>query len=188
MIGTLLADFHRGAIGPGLPQPIASAIALHRAVDGRTDRHPAIARARSLFAPPHRRYSGVALDLYFDHCLAHDWTRHAPAIGFDAFVATTYGHLQTGIDTGDLPAETHRFAQAMIDGDWLRDYMRFDGVERALGRLNHAIRRRFAREVDLRPLAGELLRLQPALDDAFDVLFPDLIAFVAENAASGGPR
>ena len=188
MIGTLLADFHRGTIGSSLPQPIASAIALHRAVDGHTDRHPAIARARSLFAPPHRRYSGVALDLYFDHCLARDWSRRAPGISFDAFVAKTYDHLQSGIDTGDLRAETQRFAQAMIEGDWLRDYVHVDGVERALGRLNHAIRRRFAREVDLRPLASELRRLHPALDDAFDVLFPNLVAFVAGSAAFGGPR
>ena len=37
-------------------------------------------------------------------------------------------------------------------------------------------------EVDLRPLGDELGRLHDPLDRAFDVLFPDLVAFVAGRA------
>ena len=185
-IGTLLADFHRGPIGSDLPDGVASAIALHRAIDGHVDRHPVVADARSRFAPGHRRHAGVALDLYFDHCLVRKWPRHA-AIPFDAFIGATYRRLRTGIDRGDLPPPTHRFTRAMIADDWLRAFARFDGVEAALGRLNFAIRRRFGRDVDLRPLAGELQRLEQPLDDAFDALFADLVGFAqrwSENRAS----
>ena len=102
-IGTLLADFHRGAIAPALPAGIAEAIALHRRIDGETDRLVEVRALKAAFAPGLRRFAGVAL-----------------------------------------------------------------------GRLNVAFRRRFQREVDLRPLADELARLRPACDAAFAALFPHL--------------
>ncbi len=70
----------------------------------------------------------------------------------------------------------------MIDGDWLGSYVEFDGVEAALGRLNHAILRRFNRRVDLRPMADELRRLQAPLDATFGPLFADLVTFVGARA------
>ena len=171
--GTLLADFHRGPIAAALPREIAAAIALHRAIDGHTDRHPVIAEAKALFAPGLRRYAGVALDLYFDHCLVRDWDRHA-ATPFDAFVGATYARLAAGLDAEYVPDRMRRMAHAMRADDWLGAYRDFDGVERALARLNHAIRRRFGRDVNLSPLANELRRLESELDARFDRLFADI--------------
>jgi acyl carrier protein phosphodiesterase len=181
--GTLLADFHRGVIGGSdeLNPDVAAAIALHRAVDGFVDRHPLVSGARRLFAQEHRRYSGVALDLYFDHCLARDWHAHA-STPFDAFIASTYQRLARSIALGALPSTTHRFARAMIGDDWLGAFVNFEGVDAALARLNHAIWRRFARRVDLRPMSDELRRLQAPLDETFEPLFADLVAFVGARA------
>lgn len=172
-VGTLLADFYRGPIAMALPEAIATAIALHRAIDSHTDRHPATGDAKSLFAAGLRRYAGVALDLYFDHCLVRDWDQHA-ATPFATFVDATYARLTSGLDAAYVPDRMRRMARAMRAEDWLGAYQDFDGVERALGRLNHAIRHRFGREVDLLPLALELRRLQPRLDAAFSELFPDV--------------
>jgi acyl carrier protein phosphodiesterase len=177
-VGTLLADFYRGPISAALPDAIVAAIALHRAIDSHTDRHPATRDAKSLFAPGLRRYAGVALDLYFDHCLARDWDQYG-TIPFTAFVDATYERLTGGLDAGYVPDRMRRMAQAMRTEDWLGAYQDFDGVERALGRLNHAIRHRFGREVDLLPLAVELRRLRPQLDAAFSVLFPDVARLAA---------
>jgi acyl carrier protein phosphodiesterase len=178
-IGTLLADFHRGPISLQLPKEVAAAIALHRAIDSHTDRHPATREAKTLFAAGSRRYAGVALDLYFDHCLVRGWANHA-AMPFPEFVAATYERLIGGLEGEYIPDRMRRMAHAMQAEDWLGAYRDFDGVERALGRLNHAIRHRFGREVDLLPLADELRRLGPRLDAAFSVLFPD-VARLAET-------
>ena len=75
----------------------------------------------------------------------------------------------------------------MIDDDWLCAFVGFDGVEAALARLNFAIRHRFGREVDLRPLADELRRLQRPLDGAFEPLFAELKHFVGTRTA-GTPK
>ena len=187
--GTLLADFHRGAVAATLPNEVGAAIALHRAIDSHTDGHPVTRAAKALFAPGSRRYAGVALDLYFDHCLAREWERYA-VVPFIDFVDATYVRLGAGLGAAYVPERMRRMANAMRAEDWLGAYAGFDGVERALLRLNHAIRHRFAREVDLLPLAGELRRLRPELDTAFAVLFPDVMRFAAAqlNAASAPAR
>ena len=182
-VGTLLADFYRGPIAAELPDDIASAIALHRAVDGHTDRHPATGAVKPLFSAGLRRYSGVALDLYFDHCLVRDWDRYS-ATPFREFVEATHVRLASGLDAAYVPDPMRRMARAMRTGDWLGAFREFQGVESALGRLNAAIRNRFRREVDLLPLANELRRLQPRLDSAFGVLFPDVASF-ADSRPNG---
>ena len=181
-LGTLLADFYRGPISPALPGAIAASIALHRAIDSHTDRHPVTAAAKALFEPGLRRYAGVALDLYFDHCLVRRWDRHA-STPFTAFVAATYARLEGGLDAPYVPDRMRRMAHAMQADDWLGAYRDFEGVEAALGRLNHAIRHRFGREVDLRPLTNELRRLESELDDRFDVLFADIARVAALRSA-----
>src|SRR5205814_3083314 len=76
-IGTLLADFHRGSISPDLPQAVADSLRLHRAIDSETDRYPDVHALKASFSAGHRRFAGLALDLYFDHCLVRDWPRHS---------------------------------------------------------------------------------------------------------------
>ena len=180
--GTLLADFQRGSIPAQLPAAVRGAIRLHRSIDSHTDRHAVTGAARALFASGLRRYAGVALDLYFDHCLVRNWPAHAQQ-SFPSFVAATYERLGAGLDSAYVPQPMRRMAAAMRSDDWLGAYATADGVFAALRRLNHAIDRRFGREVDLVPLYVELQRLGPDLDDAFDRLFPALAAFAA--AASG---
>src|SRR5699024_8931556 len=74
-VGGILGDFVRGRPDPTLPAGLRRGIALHRAVDAFTDRHPDVAAARRLFDPPWRRYAGIMLDVWFDHCLARDFGR-----------------------------------------------------------------------------------------------------------------
>jgi acyl carrier protein phosphodiesterase len=171
--GTLLADFHRGPIAPPLPDAVRSAIALHRAIDGATDRMRPIGELKASFRPGARRYAGLALDLYFDHCLVRRWDGWA-ATPLDAFVDATYRALDGEMDAAYVPHRMRLFARAMRDHDWLRSYRSFDGVEAALGRLQQVFRRRFGREVDLAPAAAELGRLAVECDAAFDTLFPAL--------------
>ena len=177
-LGTLLADFHRGDIGRELPDGVAQGIRLHRAIDSETDRDPGLRALKAAFAPRHRRFAGLALDLYFDHCLARDWRQHAD-IPLEDFIDTIHARLSDGLDEAYVPDRMRGFASAMRDRHWLGSYHAFAGVEAALVRLNYAFRRRFRREVDLRPLAGELSRLRASCDATFAELFPRLRRFAS---------
>ena len=186
-VGTLLADFHRGPVTAALPEEVRAAVVLHRAIDSHTDGHTATRAAKALFAAASRRYAGIALDLYFDHCLVREWGRYAD-VPFADFVDATYRRLDSGMAALYVPDRMRRMANAMAGEDWLGAYAGFEGVERALARLNHAIRYRFHREVDLRPLASELQRLRPELDTAFAVLFPDVMRFAAARLDAASMR
>ena len=185
VVGTLLADFHRGAVGDELPDGVADAVRLHRAIDSATDRHPAIHALKAEFDPALRRFAGLALDLYFDHCLARDWPA-AERGSFDAFVDAVYRRLAAGLDGDYIPERMRGFAAAMRDQDWLRSYRQFAGVEAALGRLNFTFRRRFQRAVELRPLAGELQRLRRQCDTGFEELWGQ-IRLIDTHSVIRGP-
>ena len=77
LAGAILGDVLRGPLPPAMPAPLARSVMLHRQVDAHTDRHPRVVAARSGFAQGARRYSGILLDLLFDHVLAGDWPAHA---------------------------------------------------------------------------------------------------------------
>ncbi|MET0226353.1 MAG: hypothetical protein ABW187_07940, partial [Dokdonella sp.] len=76
MLGSLIADFLRGAIDPAMARGVRIGVALHRAVDVYTDAHPEVVAARARFEPPYRRYAGILLDMWFDHLLAREWERY----------------------------------------------------------------------------------------------------------------
>lgn len=187
LLGTLLADFHRGPIDDALPLDVARAVRLHRAIDSATDSHAEVLALKAAFAPGRRRFAGLALDLYFDHCLSRDWPRYA-AEPLDAFVEATYAALDAHLDAPFVPQRMRGFAAAMRDQDWLRSYATLDGVAAALGRLEHTFRRRFAREVDLRPLLDEIVRLQPESDATFAAIFPRLQRWAAAEHADSPPH
>ncbi len=56
---------------------IETAIELHRSIDVFTDRHPLVDASLSRFSLTRRRYAGIVLDVFFDHCLARDWVLYA---------------------------------------------------------------------------------------------------------------
>lgn len=74
MLGALLGDFIRGrralwAYHHGIRQGVA----LHRRIDRITDHSRVVKQLRQKFPKEFRRYSGIVIDLAFDHELAWRW-------------------------------------------------------------------------------------------------------------------
>lgn len=73
-LGAMLGDFVRGRqILASFPDDVRLGIELHRHIDQHTDSLPDIANLRRRFPAPFRRYSGIVIDLAFDHELAKRW-------------------------------------------------------------------------------------------------------------------
>ncbi|GAA0711973.1 ACP phosphodiesterase [Dokdonella soli] len=168
MFGSLIADFLRGAIDPALPRGVRIGIALHRAVDAYTDAHPEVAAARALFEPPYRRYAGILLDVWFDHLLARDWSRHGSG-SLQAFSRSVQDLLD--LRSAELPPRMHGFARYLRAHDLPGRYREIPMIEDVLRGLSQRLSR-------ANPLAGALpvieARAAP-LDRHFDAFFPDLI-------------
>ncbi|MFP5423378.1 MAG: ACP phosphodiesterase [Gammaproteobacteria bacterium] len=173
LLGSLYGDFVKGPLAGQWPADIEAAIHLHRRIDVFTDSHPLQAQARARFAIERRRYSGILLDVFFDHCLALNWADYA-AEPLPSFAGRVYQVLAA---ESRLPERLAHIAPRMAAQDWLGSYREFAVLEQVLA----GIDRRLSRPGLLAGGAAELERLyQPLLDD-FRQFYPELQAFVARE-------
>jgi len=178
-LGGLLGDFVRGAPDPALPPRVAAGIRLHRAIDAFTDSHPEVAAARALFEAPYRRYAGILLDMWFDHCLARQFGRWS-----DRPLAGVSAGVQGLLRRRDalLPEQLRRFRGYMEAHDLPAGYARREEIGRSL----QGIARRLRRD---NPVAGALpvlVAMDEVLQVRFEAFFPSALAFArAWPAASG---
>jgi acyl carrier protein phosphodiesterase len=178
-LGALLGDFVHGAPDPALPAGVAAGIRLHRAIDTFTDGHPEVAAARALFAPPYRRYAGILLDMWFDHCLARDFPRWS-AVPLEAFSTGVRALLHR--HDALLPEALWRFRGYMEVHDLPAGYAHREEIGRAL----LGISRRLRRENPVGAALPVLVGLDGALSARFEVFFPEVVGFAAEWVAFGG--
>lgn len=172
ILGALLGDFVFGqSTLHDWPAPVRREILRHRRIDRYTDTHPAVTAARGLFdAAGLRRYAGIALDVYFDHCLARDWQRWDGA-PLATFTARVYRILMER--RAQLPTRLAAIAPRMAAQDWLGAYARREGVARAL----RGIATRLSRNGERLVACDAILTARgPAFDAAFEAFFPDLLA------------
>lgn len=173
-LGNLAGDFVRGVDVTALHPELRAGIAQHRAVDRFVDAHPATRAARARLGAPWRRWSGVLVDVFFDHYLARDWHRFGDGGPLPAFLAGVAAELQQ--HDRWLPAGLRAVAPRFAADGWLAGYATVDGIERVLG----LMARRVARPTPL-AAGGEALRAhyEPLAGD-FAALWPELAAFAAE--------
>lgn len=169
LLGSLYGDFVKGRLTGQWPAEIEAAIRLHRQIDAFTDTHPLLEAARARFPRERRRYAGILLDLFFDHCLAQGWEVYAeqPLAQFSARV------YQVLLAEQQLPAPLGRIAPRMAAQDWLGSYREFATLEPVLA----ALQRRLSRAGVLDGAWVELERLYQPLQADFREFYPQLQAF-----------
>lgn len=169
LLGSLYGDFVKGPLAGRFAPDIEAAIRLHRRIDAFTDSHPLVRASVARFPAERRRYAGILLDLFFDHCLALGWDDYADE-PLQCFSARVYGVLAA---EAELPGRLALIAPRMAAQDWLGSYREFAVFERVLGNLQ----RRLSRPEGLDGALAELERLYPWLLDDFRTFYPELIAF-----------
>ncbi len=170
-IGSLMGDFAKGRVDPGLAPNIRRGILVHRRIDSFTDAHAVFRRSRARIRPEYRRFSGILIDLFYDHFLARDWGRYS-AIPLSDFAQAVYRVVQE--HQHSLPPSMQRSMSYMVANGLLQSYAAPEGVERAL----MGIARRLKRPVPLHAAMADLEANHQALADDFAVFFPDAIRFV----------
>lgn len=176
--GALLGDFVKGTqAAERYPAPIREAIALHRAVDRYTDRHPIVFASRRLVSPARRRFAGIMVDVFYDHFLARDWPRYSSE-ALPTFTARVYTALAQHGPTA--PERLQRMLPRMRADDWLASYADVEAIDAAID----GISRRFKRTNNLAGGAEELLRHYDTFDEYFSAFFPQLLRHVAALTCS----
>jgi len=173
LLGSLYGDFVKGRLQGQFDAEIEAAIQLHRRIDVFTDRHPLVDIALSRFSNTRRRYAGIVLDVFFDHCLARDWGRYAEQ-PLAQFTSDVYRVLSS---ERQLPERLAKIAPYMVADDWLGSYEDFEVLDQVL----RGISRRLTRPEELAGAMEELRGLYEPLSEDFRLFYPELQAFAAAS-------
>ena len=174
MMGGMLGDFVRGRWAlRAYPPPIRQGIVLHRYIDRYTDHSPAVKALRSKFPREFRRYSGIIIDLAFDHELAVNWWRFMPH-SLERFDVETRDLLHQ--NEALVPDRLRRFMHYADRYGLFTAYREKDVVMYSLA----GIGTRLKRENPLHRVAEIWPQLEPEFRDSFRQFFPQAQSAVAD--------
>ncbi len=162
-----MADFMRDVELETLPEPVKQGIHLHRSVDAFTDSHLIVRGLRKFFSPARRRFSGVVLDVVFDHFLIRHWSKYSEN-NFDHFVENCYQDLWGHRDL--MPERMEMVVSWMIKRDWIRSYAELSHVGRALDGLAG----RLKMDHGFHGVIVEVEEHYPVIETGFLEFFPEL--------------
>lgn len=166
MLGGLFGDFVRGRKALRVfPEPVRQGILLHRHIDKLTDRSVEVKRLKPLFPREFRRFSGIVIDLAFDHELAVNWWRYMPG-SLERFDVETRDMLRDHADM--VPEQLARFMGYADRHGLFTAYRETDVILFALAGLGT----RLSRPNPLHRVAEIWPALAPEFKTAFRTFFP----------------
>jgi len=170
MVGNYIADSVKGRQIERFSEKIQKGIRLHRNIDEFTDNHPIVENSKARIRDRYRKYSGVIIDMFYDHYLAAGWKNYSNDELID-FTRQSYKTLLRHYVT--MPARMKRILPFMAAGNWLASYAEVDNIGLALRGMSR--RTKFDSGMEN---GGEELKLHyHEFKNDFSEFFPELIAF-----------
>ncbi|KII75952.1 ACP phosphodiesterase [Vibrio renipiscarius] len=169
LLGNLLGDFVRGDPSKVYSPELTRGIRLHRFVDSYTDSAEIITSAKQLFPQGPRRFSGIALDVFWDHCLASHWSDYHDLPLANFCLQSEMTIKQT--PSGELPERFLLVSDNMWRGRWLESYQDVDNIEIALTRMSQ----RRATMAPIKTCFPYLERHYDELQQIFSAFYPALL-------------
>ena len=180
-LGNLLADIVRGDELRRMSAGFQRGVQKHKQIDAFTDAHPLVKRSRARVSADFRRFSGVLVDVFYDHLLSINWDKYTPIV-LDAFTAKFYADIEA--KHIELPASARVTLDRIIRHDLLGSYRRVEGVERSLRRLSAYLSSRWRREFALENGVADMVANQAGFEADFAEFFPQLQAAAASDRIS----
>jgi acyl carrier protein phosphodiesterase len=137
IIGNYLGDFIRGAKQKNFSPAIQEGIKLHRYIDSYTDSHPIVVQSKQCIHQPFTRYSGILIDVFYDHFLCQHWQAFysIPLIDFVQYVYQTLAQYEQ-----QFPERAKFFSQRMKQENILLSYTNIEGIRSTLKRIEQRLR------------------------------------------------
>jgi len=140
IVGNFIADHIKIARAGYLPAGVKQGMFLHRKIDYFTDTHPLFTRSKRYFYDGFERYSGILVDIYYDHLLAKNFSKYSD-INLEDFTQNIYSLLQR--NEQHLPESSKHFLKYVISNNTFYRYSTLEGIELVLkhlsGRINHGV-------------------------------------------------
>lgn len=171
MIGNFIGDFVKGKdLNKRFSAEIVRGIELHWAIDEYTDKHEVVQQSKDRLRPKYRHYSGVIVDMFYDHFLAKNWSEfHESSLG--DFALHFYDILNK--NEAILPEGVQRMMPYMIRGNWFLNYGYKEGIHRALSGMS----RRTSFDSKMDEAVVDLSKHYSLFENEFKEFFPKLHEF-----------
>jgi len=136
-IGNFIADGIRGKQHKKFPEQIQVGILLHRQIDTFTDAHPIVRQSTKRLHKNYSHYSGVIVDILYDHFLAKNWSKYSNE-PLDSYVEHFYESLEKNFEI--LPSRIQKMMPYMMADNWLLNYANIEGIQNVLNGMNRRTR------------------------------------------------
>ena len=174
LIGNFIADAVKGKAMAEFAKEVKRGIILHRAIDDFTDHHPITKTSRSKLHSRYGHYSGVLVDIYYDHFLAKNWLNYSD-VPLPEYTGWVYNILNMNHKV--LPERIQYMLKYMIPQNWLLNYSHFDGIGKVLKGM--AYRAKF--ESHMEHGVEDLELYYDEFEDEFTRFFPAIKEFVCNK-------
>ena len=169
LIGNFIADAIKGNDLKKFREGIQKGITLHREIDSYTDNHPAFLKSKKRIQNRYAKFSGVVVDIYYDHFLAANWQDYSRS-DLSEFALHVYGLMLQNYAI--LPPRSRRILPFMVIHNWLVGYSRFSDLQWVF---NGMSRRSKQYNSGMEDAVATLKEHYGDFEKDFRVFFPDLV-------------
>ncbi len=169
-IGNFMADGIRGTDYLNFPDDIKKGILLHRQIDTFTDSHLVYRKSKHRLHEKYGHYSGVIMDILYDHFLAKNWKNYSDE-KLEDFTGNFYKSLFNNEEI--LTEKTKNMLPYMYDRNWLVSYATIAGIEMILFQMDYRTKHR----ANMQEAVVELKQFYAEFETEFTLFFNELIIF-----------
>jgi len=166
-IGNFMADSIHGKRYLEYSGDLQRGILLHRYIDTFTDAHPIYRKSKHRLHEKYGHYSGVIMDIVYDHFLAKNWNSYSNE-NLEVYCDNFYSLMQKNYDI--LTPKTQNLLPYMIDQNWLVQYASLEGLEIILFQMDYRTKHR----VNMQEAIVEVTIFYNELETEFTLFFQEL--------------
>lgn len=176
MVANLFGDFVKGKDYTYLPEIVQEGVTLHRQIDDYIDHHPEVTELRLQLYKDLPKVAGIAIDLYFDHLLAKQWSQyHTKSLHQFVLEFTNYAlhskHLKFEHPSFEYPEKFQELLQSLHQYRILEKYAEIEGLTLACRGLSRRIS--FPNVLDTAPTV--FLNHQSSIESTFEIFMQDAL-------------
>ena len=128
-VGNFLGDWVKGSDYMLYAEDVRTGIMMHRNIDDFSDRHSIVLLSASRLKSRYARYSGVVIDILYDHFLASNWKDFC-TVPLREYVNRLHNLMLNNF--GILPMRLQNFLPGFMNERWIERYATLDGIREVL--------------------------------------------------------
>ena len=170
-IGNFIADGIHGKNFDAFPPDVQKGIRLHREIDSFTDFHPIFRQSKHRLHERYGHYSGVIMDIFYDHFLAKNFSNYSK-VPLKDFSENFYKVLDTNFSI--LTPRFQKILPILKEENWLLMYATIEGISHILYNMDRRTRLRSKMQFSVE----ELKSFYSEFETEFTLFFAEMENFV----------